>query len=206
MSAAANDMPTERNPRSSDAVALAHGYDARSVREAALGYLDVEPSDRVLEIGFGDCELLEELTARASQGVVTGIDASERTLRHATKRSPRLAGSDRLTLVEEGSAGLQIARDSDTFEPFDKVLGLHVVYFFTNARQDLAEIHRVLRPGGRVVLGFCPGLLKRLPGLPEAATPRLEDLLAKSGFDRIEINTRIHGGGPITWIAAHRSL
>ena len=37
---------------------------------------------------------------------------------------------------------------------FDKVYGIHVLYFWPQPRGQLREIRRVLKPGGRIVLGF----------------------------------------------------
>jgi ubiquinone/menaquinone biosynthesis C-methylase UbiE len=43
--------------------------------------LQVTPQDRVLEVGFGPGVALAELLARASDGLVAGVDGSELMVR-----------------------------------------------------------------------------------------------------------------------------
>ena len=47
--------------------------------------LDVQPEDRVLEVGFGPGVAIELLAARASRGRVAGVDPSDVMVRQATK-------------------------------------------------------------------------------------------------------------------------
>src|SRR5262249_41749810 len=53
----------------------------------AVGLLAVEPSDRVLEIGFGPGIAIRELSRRATQGLVCGVDHSAVMVRQATRRN-----------------------------------------------------------------------------------------------------------------------
>jgi SAM-dependent methyltransferase len=39
---------------------------------------------------------------------------------------------------------------------FDKAYALHTLYFWSEPVQHVREVHRVLRPAGRFVLGFTP--------------------------------------------------
>ncbi len=87
--------------------------------------LDVKPRGRVLEIGFGPGVALAALVARASDGLVVGVDASELMVRQARARQSAAIASGRL-LVRQGDA----AALPDAAATFDAVCGAHVVYFW----------------------------------------------------------------------------
>jgi ubiquinone/menaquinone biosynthesis C-methylase UbiE len=141
------------------------------VARSALAQLAAQPHESVLEIGFGKGRLLAELAARLAHGRVTGIDPSELMERHARIRCRRWIERGRLRLVRGSSADLSAFANAS----FDAALAVHVVSFWEDPARDLREIHRVLRPGGRLVLGFLPDALD-VAGLDAA--------LRASGFAR----------------------
>jgi SAM-dependent methyltransferase len=106
----------------------------------------------VLELGCGSGRLLATVAARLRRGFAAGIDPSALMVRHARMRNRRWIAQGRA----EVSAGRSddLGRFADA--RFDKVYGTHVVYFWMEPKRDLAEIRRVLRPGGSLVLGFFP--------------------------------------------------
>src|SRR5262245_29535339 len=53
----------------------------------AVGLLGVEPTDRVLDIGFGPGIAIRELSRRATQGLVCRVDHSAVMVRQATRRN-----------------------------------------------------------------------------------------------------------------------
>lgn len=70
---------------------------------------------------------------------------------------------------------------------FDAVLAVHVVYFWHEPLADLAEIRRVLRPGGRVLLTYRPRDEQAIAALPAnvyalRSVDEIETLLAEAGF------------------------
>jgi len=219
MSAAVESFEIHRDPLLGDAVALATSYDARTVRDTALSLLGVEDTDRILEVGSGDGRVLSELAVRAKRGFVAGVDPSELMLRHATLRNRRFIESGRVAVLEGRSSDLSGATACLEARPgaanrerpgFDKVLALHVIYFWEAPLEDLSEIHRALAPGGRLVLGYCPGKPQILPGTETVERcpchPRreLERLLTACGFTRISTETRPHGQRPIAWTVAEK--
>src|SRR5262245_1241400 len=53
----------------------------------AVGLLGVEPTDRVLDIGFGPVIAIRELSRRATQDLVCRVDLEKVKVRQATRRN-----------------------------------------------------------------------------------------------------------------------
>src|SRR5215216_1885262 len=64
----------------------------------AVGLLGVEPTDRVLEIGFGPGIAICELSRRATRGLVCGVDHSAVMVRQATRRNAAAVRAGRVDL------------------------------------------------------------------------------------------------------------
>ena len=141
-------------------------YGAERVRRALLERLAVEPRDRVLELGVGSGRMLFAVAVRVTQGFVAGIEPEEYALRHASRRCERLVREGRVVLRRGTS------RDLSGFgaSSFDKVYGVHVTDFWDDPLPHLREIRRVLRPGGRLLLGCGAAAHGRVlePGLAAA--------------------------------------
>jgi SAM-dependent methyltransferase len=110
------------------------GPDARDVAVAAVA--EVAP-ERLLEVGPGPGELAERL-ARELGATVVAIDSSERMVELARSRGvdARLGDVQALDLASES---------------FDCGVAAWMLYHVPDLDRALAEIARVLRPGGRFV-------------------------------------------------------
>jgi SAM-dependent methyltransferase len=116
------------------AYATAEGPDAREVLFAAIA--EAEPA-RVLEVGGGEGELAERIVRELGTDLV-GLDQSERMV-----EIQRAKGIDaRVGDVQE----LPFA-DAD----FDVAVAAWMLYHVPDLDRALAELARVLRPGGRLV-------------------------------------------------------
>src|SRR6266566_3716781 len=91
----------------------------------AVGLLDVQPDDRVLEIGFGPGVAVREVARRATSGLVVGIDHSEVMLRQARRRNAAAVRDGRVDL-RLGSAEHLPGFD----ESFDKILAVNSLMFW----------------------------------------------------------------------------
>jgi ubiquinone/menaquinone biosynthesis C-methylase UbiE len=110
--------------------------------ETALGLQD---ADTVLDIGFGNGYLLHRLATNYGS-IFYGIDISEDMLCAASKRCRRFIGEDRMTLSLGDALRTGLP---DSF--FDKVYTVNTVYFWPDLAAGLAEVWRILKPGGLFV-------------------------------------------------------
>src|SRR5881275_2886306 len=93
---------------------FAHRPSNRQRNRWAVSLLDVRPTDRVLEIGFGPGVAVAELV-RAGAGHVVGIDHSAVMLRQASRRNAAAIRAGRVALLEAPVEQLP-------YGPFDAVL------------------------------------------------------------------------------------
>jgi ubiquinone/menaquinone biosynthesis C-methylase UbiE len=149
-----------------------------------VSLLDVARTDRVLEIGFGPGIAIRESAARASDGLVCGVDHSEVMLRQARRRNAEAVRAGRVDLR------LATADRLPTFDaPFDKVLAVNSMGFWDDPIACLRSMRSLLRPGGRIAIASQP----RCPGATaETSAEAGEDIatrLVEAGFSDVEIET-----------------
>jgi len=107
--------------------------------------LDVRPGERVLDIGSGPGLLAEALASTVGPaGRVCGIDTSEPMLEMARRRCAAHLHAE----FEHADAGKLPFEDSS----FDAAVSTQVYEYVADMPSALAELFRVLRPGGRVAI------------------------------------------------------
>lgn len=116
------------------------------LRAAAAELLDVRPGHRVVEVGCGTGEVARSLAQLVGPtGAVLGIDASETMITEALRRTGPTA------LPVEFRTGEITALDlADASR--DRTLCERVLQHVTSAQTAMAELVRVTRPGGRLVV------------------------------------------------------
>jgi len=114
-------------------------------REATLATLSPSSGNRILDVGCGTGHMLLELArAVGPTGRVTGLDANEDMLNLARRRCRDVAEID--------------FRTGDLYElpfsdgSFDEAISVQVFEYLADVPAALAEVHRILRPGGRVLI------------------------------------------------------
>jgi ubiquinone/menaquinone biosynthesis C-methylase UbiE len=157
------------------------------LNERAIQLLDVRPSDRVLEVGFGHGRTVQRVIAAVPTAHVSGIDVSEAMTRVANRRNRTAASEGRVDLRTGDSAALPFPDGQ-----FDCALAVHTLYFWKDPSTCLREIRRVLRPNARFVLGFTKKSSSHAASFPaevytfhEEST--VEAMLLAAGFESIEL-------------------
>jgi Methylase involved in ubiquinone/menaquinone biosynthesis len=173
--------------------------------EQLLGLLDVRPSDHVLEVGFGHGRTVERVAVLAPEGFIAGVDLSAEMVRMATRRLQDLVRKQRVELQLGDSAQLPYADAR-----FDKVYSLHTLYFWSDPARHLGEVRRVLKPGGRFVLGFTPGEdEKARQSFPATiyhfySIDEVRGLIENAGFHDLDTVQRDISNRPIAFTLARR--
>ena len=125
--------------------ALYQSQDAKNRRRAVLDALQLQPGERVLDIGTGLGHLALEMAGDTGpQGAIVGIDLNEPMLAFARKRC---AETPWIAFLPGDAAQLPFEDDS-----FDAAVSVQVYEYIADTPQVLREMHRVLKPGGRGVI------------------------------------------------------
>jgi ubiquinone/menaquinone biosynthesis C-methylase UbiE len=149
-----------------------------------VSLLEVRPDDRVLEIGLGPGLAIHELSRIAQEGYVCGIDHSELMLRQARRRN---ADGIRRGVVELrlGSVDELPAFDN----PFDKILAVNAMLFWSEPDARLEELRQLLSPGGLIAVAHQP----RGPGATDetsaAKGSEIAAALIRAGFSGVRVET-----------------
>jgi SAM-dependent methyltransferase len=155
----------------------------RDLNDRAIDLLDVQPSSRVLDLGFGGGLTLRPLLTRAA--AVTGVDRAEDMVERAKQQHADAVGNGTLTVLAGDVTRLPLDDGA-----VDRVLTVNTVYFWPDLAPAFGEIRRVLAPGGRLVIGIRDGTaLDRVNRdiFTIRAPAQIADALASAGFESAEV-------------------
>jgi len=138
--------------------------------------LDIRAGDRVLEVGYGPGGLIR-LLRRTPAARISGVDPSPemRDLVARAHRAEIAAGRIELRLGTADRTGFTDAE-------FDRVVSVNNVALWPDLEAGLRELHRVTRPGGRLMIAWHGGTR------PSAVARRM--VLTGDQLDRIERGLR----------------
>lgn len=115
-------------------------------RKKAIAKIDSDVSE-VLDIATGTADLAFEIVKQHPKTKVTGVDVSNEMLEVGRKKVIKRNKSESITLDLGDSENLQY--DTNRFDAITAAFG---VRNFENLEKGLAEMYRVLKPGGQMVI------------------------------------------------------
>jgi SAM-dependent methyltransferase len=161
--------------------------------------LEIEPGDRVLDVGCGPGNFTRDFARAAGDGLVVGLDASRTMLASAVESG----GPANIAYVRGDASALPFRE-----ETFDAVCCFAALYLIEEPMAAIDEIARVLAPGGRVALlascargpldpGPARAATRALTGIRLFGEGELSGALAARGL--AEVNQRVAGLGQFVW-------
>ncbi len=175
----------------------------RHVTRALVHTAQIEPGMRVLDVACGTGEPAISIASQLDgTGTVAAIDISEAPLKIARTRAAQ-RGLAKIEFLRCNAQALSFPDNT-----FDRITSRLGVMFFSDLSKALTEMHRVLKPGGRVTLlawgsmhqpyfeSTVGAVLRalRLPALPDSgkkmfafgASGALGEKLRQAGFIKVE--------------------
>lgn len=149
--------------------------------EWAISLLNIQPYDRVLEIGSGSGVAVQLAARHCTLGLVCGIESDPINVRRARNRNRLDITCGRVVIATKSVPNLPYPDRS-----FDKAFSINRVQLSTHLLGDLKELHRVLRPAGKLLivrqlLGTKNGVEET--EMQEEIQQRLPQQIAMAGFD-----------------------
>lgn len=157
------------------------------ITEQTLALMDIQPDDRILDLGCGTGWASRRMARLATTGEIVGLDVADEMLRRADSSSSAF----RNVRFAWGSAE-NIPEADNTFS---KVLSVESFYYYADQGKALDELRRVMSPGAKlfILINLYKDNHYSLRWITELKVPvqalseaEYKALLEKHGFKNVE--------------------
>jgi ubiquinone/menaquinone biosynthesis C-methylase UbiE len=175
----------------------------RKQYNAVVENIDIQQTDTILDIGFGNGYLMRKLSKKNPQKIC-GIDISADMLNTATRKNQKKVEQEKIQLF---LADVQNLPFVDAY--IDKAYTVNTVYFWQDIDKGFSEIKRVLKPNGTFLnVLYLKKWLDKLSitqfGFTKYTIEQIEKATAENGL-KIESMLEIQQGKSICVIAKKES-
>lgn len=151
-----------------------------------LDFLNLQQQNKILEIGMGNGHFVKNIFEIECSLEYMGCDYSEEMIREATQTNTQL--------IQQGKASFHYTNGYNLpFENsnFDTVFTINTLYFWDDIQHLFAELRRVLKPKGELVIAIRPKrIMQNYPFVKHGFTmydqKELEAVVGKNGFTVLE--------------------
>ena len=112
-----------------------------------LQHVSIEKTFKILDIGCGGGRTIQKLAAMATEGKVCGVDYASGSVAVSRSKNASLIKSGRVE-IRQGSVS-QLPFPDCTF---DLAIAVETQYYWPDLVNDMKEVRRVLKSGGRLVV------------------------------------------------------
>jgi SAM-dependent methyltransferase len=163
-----------------------------AVTSWGLQHVAFEPGFTILDVGCGGGRTIQQLSTLAPSGHVYGVDYAAASVAVATKVNAAAIAAGRVDIVCGSVSNLPFAPDM-----FDVVTAVETHYYWPDLIENLKEVRRVLKPGGRLAIiaesyrgkrfGAAETLAMGILGGTLLTTGAHRDALVGAGYSDVEI-------------------
>jgi trans-aconitate 2-methyltransferase len=119
-----------------------------TMAEEVLSLLQLQGSERILDIGCGNGKTTAAIAARVPQGSVTGVDASADMIAFATEHWTAAHPNLRFAVAD--------ARHLPFKREFDLIISFNALHWIADQALPLQAIHAAIKPDGKAQLRLVP--------------------------------------------------
>jgi len=158
---------------------MLHRPSNRARARWALSLIDLQSSDKVLDIGIGPGYSTGLIAEALGQGVVVGLDRSALMMSMAKRRLARFMKTRTVMLLQ---ADLM---DLPNFNiRFDKVVSINALQFQDDTSAELAKLRARMAPGACLAVAVQPS--DRNASASQAFAVHMADSIRAAGFDKTQ--------------------
>lgn len=159
-----------------------------------LELMNLQGNEHILEIGFGNGRIMQEMSKKLDTGKIHGIDISEEMITLTKRRLRQEVKSGRVMLQKASVEHIPVEDNT-----FDKAFTCNTIYFWPDLEKCAQETLRVLKPGGIFYCGFrLEETMKRYPFVAEhrnifkhtMTEEEVKRLFEKAGFSKVDIQVK----------------
>lgn len=174
-----------------------------ALTEWGLNHIEFERDYNVLDVGCGGGRTILNLCDKIGNGKVFGVDYSELCVKNSKALNQKNILCGKVKIMRASVSSLPFISDT-----FNAVTAVETYYFWPDKLNDLKEIYRVIKPGGKLLLVF--EMLKtdedpfkwerveKTANIKAVGENEIHKILSDAGY--IKINTYTKKG--TTWLCA----
>lgn len=121
------------------------------MNEWTIEELKAAPGDNILEIGMGNGTFIESILSVDNSIKYTGCDYSGLMIEEASRINDKFVKNGQAKFFHTDADDLPFGDNI-----FNKIFAINTIYFWEKPSRELAEIKRVLKPGGRFYVTIRP--------------------------------------------------
>lgn len=131
-------------PKGKDGVKILDNMNESHYNLTKWGFEHMEFGEYILDIGCGGGAAIEQLSKLYPKSTIYGCDVSPVSIECTLEKNKNLVNEGRLKVGVCGVSKLNFPDES-----FDSVYSIESLYFWPNQQEDLKEVARVLKIGGK---------------------------------------------------------